>query len=210
MPENLFSQLRDNHRLRWGVLLMLGLFWLYAIILMQEAQQETTQQYRSTTQSVTRLREQLAQPDWLARVTPAQTMAVQMEGRLWQAPTPGLAQAAFQDWLNASLTKVKQTRSQLIVTVDGDNTGPSSAQPDTQTGGALPPLWKITAKVSFDFTPANLLEFMNEIEGHDKQIIISSLNVRRQPTARVEIELFGYFLKQDALQARPHKELVPF
>lgn len=210
MPENLFSQLRDNHRLRWGVLLMLSLFWLYAIILIQETLQDTTQQYRAATQSVSRLREQLAQPDWLARVAPAQTMAVQMEGRLWQAPTPGLAQAAFQDWLNATLIKRKLTRSQLLVTVDDDNTGTSSTQTDSQTGGALPPMWKITAKISFDFTPANLLEFMNEVEGHDKQIIISSLNVRRQPTARVEIELFGYFLKQDALQARPHKELVPF
>ena len=210
MPENLFSQLRNNHRLRWGVLLILSLFWLYAIILMQEALQETTQQYRSTTQSVTRLREQLAQPDWLARVTPARTMAVQMEGRLWQAPTPGLAQAAFQDWLGGALARAGATHSQITATVLED-TAASATDPDRSPEDAAPTdLWQVKAKLGFDYNTAQLLNFLDQIESHDKLIVVTALKASQAPQSRVEMELTGYFQKQAVPSAPPRKALVPF
>jgi len=210
MPENLFSQLRDNHRLRWGVLLILSLFWLYAIILMQEALQETTQQYRSTTQSVTRLREQLAQPDWLARVTPARTMAVQMEGRLWQAPTPGLAQAAFQDWLGGALARAGATHTQITATVL-EETADSVADPDRAQDATTPAdLWQVRAKLGFDYNTAQLLNFLDQIESHDKLIVVTALKASQAPQSRVEMELTGYFQKQAVPSAPPRKALVPF
>jgi len=209
MLDNLLNQLRDNPRLRWGVALIAGIFWLYAILLLRETLQEQTQQHQIAAQSISRLRAQLAQPEWTARVVPAKTMAVQLEGRLWQAPTSGLAQAAFQDWLNAAIVNAGVTRPQITVIVIDE--AAADAHNQNQDAGTTVPadLWKIKAKLGFDFSAAPLLNFMSRIESHEKQIIVGALNVRKEPTPHVEMELYGYFQKQAAPATKPNKELVP-
>lgn len=209
MLTNFLTQLRDNPRLRWGVALIIGIFWLYAILLLRESQQEQTRQYHATTQAMVRLRAQLAQPEWLSRVAPAKTMAAQMEGRLWQAPTSGLAQAAFQDWLNAAMVKAGATHQQITVTVidEAVANAPNQSQGSDSTTPAG--LWKIKAKLDFYFSAPTLLEFLSQLENHEKQIIIGTLNVRKEPMSHVDMELYGYFQKQAAPASKPKKELVP-
>lgn len=204
MLNNFFNQLRDNPRLRWGVALIIGISWLYAVLLLRDSLQEQTQQHRTVAQAITRLRAQLAQPEWAARVTPAKVQAVQLEGKLWQAATPGLAQAAFQDWLNAELLKVGVNKSQISVTVLEEAVANSPNQ-TAEAGVATPAdLWKIKAKLGFEATPANLMDFLNRIEIHEKQIVVGTLNVRKEPTSRMEMELFGYFQKPAAANAKPN------
>lgn len=209
MFDNFLNELRNNPRLRWGIALIVGIFWLYAILLLRETLQEQTQQHHATTQSIARLRAQLAQPEWTARAISAKIMAVQLEGRLWQAPTSGLAQAAFQDRLNAAMVKAGVTRSQITVTVIDEAV--ASAPNQNQDPGTTTPadLWKIKALLGFDFNAATLLEFFNQIENHEKQIIVGTLNVRQAPMLHVEMELYGYFQKQAAPATKPNKEMVP-
>jgi hypothetical protein len=217
MFDNFITQLRTNPRLRWGLALIVGIFWLYALLLMRDSLQEQTQQHRTTAQSVARLRAQLAQPEWTARVTPAKVMAVQLEGKLWQAPTPGLAQAAFQDWLNTTLMKAGVSKPQITVTVleDAPPNAPTQSKDasTSATSGTAPrapsDLWKIKAKLGFDAPAAVLMTFLNSIEDHEKQIIVGALNVRKEPTPHAEMELFGYFQKHTAPATKPNKEMVP-
>ena len=198
MLDNFLNQLRANPRLRWGIALLIGIVWLYALLLLRENLQEQTQQHGAAAQGITRLRAQLAQPEWAARVTPAKMLAVQLEGRLWQAPTSGLAQAAFQDWLNAAMLKAGVTNPQISVTVldEALTTAPTD-------------LWKIKAKLAFNFSAANPMDFLSRIESHEKQIIVGSLNVRKEPLPFMEMELFGYFQKQAAPAAKAAPPVVP-
>ena len=209
MLDNFLNELRDNPRLRWGVAMIVGIFWLYAILLLRETLQEQEQQHRATAQFISRLRTQLAQPEWASRVAPARNIAVQLEGRLWQAPTSGLAQAAFQDWLNAAMLKAGVTRPQITVTVI-DEIATDARNQNEVSGTTTPPdLWKIKAKLGFDFDAATMLDFMSQIENHEKQIIVGMLNARKEPTPHVEMELYGYFQKQAAPSMKSTKELVP-
>ncbi|MDD2914285.1 MAG: hypothetical protein PHP70_03110 [Gallionella sp.] len=186
-----------------------GIFWLYAILLLQETVQEQTLQHHAATQTIARLRAQLAQPEWLSRVVPAKTMAVQLEGRLWQAPTTGLAQAAFQDWLNAAMLRAGVSRQQITVTVI-DEAVPNALNRSQVADGTTPAnLWKIKAKLGFDYSAPILLEFLNQIESHEKQIIVGAFTVRKEPMSHVEMELYGYFQKQAAPAGKADKELVP-
>jgi len=209
MLDSFLKQLRDNPRLRWGVALIVGIFWLYAILLLRESLEEQTQQQRAAAQAISRLRAQLAQSEWTARVIPAKIMAVQLEGRLWQAPTSGLAQAAFQDWLNAAMLKAGASRPQITVTVIDEVA--ANAPNQKQDSGTTTPadLWKIKAKLGFDFSAATLMDFLNLIENHEKQIIVGTLKVRREPMPYVEMELYGYFQKQAAPATKPNKEMAP-
>ena len=208
MLENLFKQLRDNPRLRWGIAAIIGIFWLYAILLLRETLQEQSLQYRATAQSIARLRAQLAQPEWVSRVAPARAVAVQLEGRLWQAATSGLAQAAFQDGLNAAMAKAGVTRSQITVTVMDEIVANTPEQ--NQSSGTNTPadLWKIKAILGFDYSAPTLLEFLNQIENNEKQIVVGTLSVRKEPMSHVELELYGYFQKQ-AAPAKTNDKRVP-
>ena len=202
MLNNFLNDLRTNSRLRLWLALIVGAIGLYGVLLLRDALHNAEQQQRAVAQSVTRLRAQLAQPEWLERLPPAKILAVQLESRLWQAPTAGLAQAALQDWLNATLLQSQATKPQITVTVideismGGDST-PTTPPAVADGAPTTPPdLWKIKAKVGFDFTPASLLAFLSRIENHDKQLIVDDLNVRKEPLSHVEVELLAYFQKQ--------------
>lgn len=213
MLNNLLNDLRSNPRLRLWLALIVGVMGLYGVLLLRDALHNAEQQQRAVAQSVARLRAQLVQTEWLERLPAAKIMAVQLEGRLWQAPTAGLAQAALQDWLNAMLLQSKASKPLITVTVlDEITAGDGNAPPvSTPAGTALadgapatpPDLWKIKAKVGFDFTPESLLTFLSRIENHDKQIIVDALNVRKEPIPHVEVQLFAYFQKQRVAAKSP-------
>ena len=204
MFNTFINDLRSNPRLRLWLVLIIGSIGLYALLLLRDALQNKEQQQRIAAQNISRLRAQLAQPEWLERLEPANTLAAQMEGRLWQAPTAGLAQAALQDWLQTNLQQAQATKPVITVTTFDEITagtdGTVSTQPPTtgQDGSAPTPpdLWQIKAKVGFDFAAPSLLEFLSRIEANDKQIIVSALNVRKEPFAHVEVEILAYFQKQ--------------
>lgn len=208
MLDKFIIQLRDNPRLRWGIAVIVGIFWLYGILVLREAAQTEEQQYRAATNAISRLRAQLAQPEWASRVVDAKTMSVQMEGRLWQAPTSGLAQAAFQDWFNATIARTGVAHSLITVTVVDELM--TNAPNQNQNFGTTTPadLWKIKAVIGFDYNATTMMEFMKAVENNEKQIILGSVNIHKEPSPHVEVELYGYFQKQ-AAPTKTNDKLVP-
>lgn len=209
MLDNFFTQLRDNPRLRWGIALIIGIAWLYANLLLRETLQEEGQQHSAAAHSIARLQAQLAQPEWATRVMSARIMATQLEGRLWQAPTSGLAQATFQDWLNAAMAEVGATSPQITVTVIDEIVANATGQ-DQQTGPGTPAdLWKIKAKLGFGFSAPALTNLLERIENNPNQIIVGALNIRRQPLPHVEMELYAHFQKQVDQGSSANREMTP-
>ena len=207
MLNSLLSDLRTNPRLRLWLALIFGALWLYGVLHLRDSLKNTKQQQRATALNITRLRAQLNQTEWLERLAPAQTTAVQMESRLWQAPTAGLAQAALQDWINTALTQAKAGKPQVTVTVVDEMVSASSgappaiATPSAPVGAdgapSTPPdLWKIKAKIGFTYTAPSFLDFLSNVANHDKQVIVVSLNVHKEPLPQAEAELVAYFQKQ--------------
>ncbi len=197
MMDDFLSQLRVNARLRWGLALILGIGWLYGVLVLRDSLQEQTVRLRAATQAIARLNAQLAQPEWTSRAVAARALGVQLDGRLWQAATPGLAQAAFQDWLSSTMVKSATTGPQVTVALVEDaapNLATSATPPEG--AGAIPPdLWKIKAKLTFDFNAATLLDLLARMENNDKQMVVGTLTVRKEPSPRVEMEVVAYFQK---------------
>lgn len=204
MMDDFLTQLRGNPRLRWGIALIVGIAWLYGILLLRDEVADQTLRYRSATQAIARLQAQLAQPEWADRATAARAMAVQLEGRLWQAPTPGLAQSAYQDWVTATLVKAGINNPQVTVTVveDAPAAGATGAAPLTAAAApavaAPTDLWKIKAKLNFEFNAPALMDFLARLESHEKQTVVNTLTARKEPAPRVDMEVVAYFQKQTA------------
>ena len=197
MMDDFLSQLRTNARLRWGLALIVGIGWLYGVLLLRDGLQEQTLRVRAATQSIARLNAQLAQPEWIGRAKDARILGAQLDGRLWLAATPGLAQAALQDWLSATMVKSATTGPQVTVALveDAPSIGTTGAAPPEGTTAIPTDLWKIKAKLNFDFNAATLLDLLARMENNDKQIVVSTLTVRKEPSPRVEMEVVAYFQK---------------
>ena len=185
----------DNTRLRWGLAVIVGLMWLYGVLLLRDELAQKTVEHNTMARSLARLQAELAQPEWTERVKSAKALSVQLESRLWQAPTSGLAQAAFQEWLKAAQTQAGLKGAQITgVAVD-------EAASDSDTGAAASPglkgLRKVSAKLRFEFAPATLLAFLNLVEAGDKRTVVSTLLVRREPQPVAEMEIVAWFQKQD-------------
>ena len=120
---------------------------------------------------------------------------MELEGRLWQNSTQGLAQAAFQDWLNQAAIRATLGRpavTMLAVEEKGDagnndNTA-NPASPNLQ-------LWKVRAKLEFDFTPPGLMNLLRQITVNPQQVVVESLNIRKEPVPRVDMLLVANFQK---------------
>lgn len=196
MFEDFSNQLRDTPRLRWGLALIIGILWLYGVLILRDNLQEKEQQYTAAARSLQRLRTELTQPEWLGRAAPAKAMAVQLESRLWQAPTSGLAQAAFQEWLSSVIAQSGLKGAQI--TGAAVDEGTSAAEPNANSSPIPKGLRKVSAKLRFEFVAASLLNLLKLIETSDKLAVVTSLSVRKDPPPSVEMEIVAYFQKQDA------------
>lgn len=189
--------------MRWGLWLIFGILWLYAILLLRDQVSEKTDQYASIAKKVTRLQAEVQQQAWLDRVEPARMLRVQMESRLWQASTSGLAQAAFQDWLNQIFLQAAVGRPTITLSALDEKAPEKTDEVENNGESAAVPvdLWKVKAKLEFDFNPQAFLSLMTLIGEHEKKTVIESLVIRKEPFPRVEAVVAAYFQKQKPADA---------
>ena len=190
----LIAAVKDNPRLRLGLWLIVGIVWLYGLLLLRDEARLAATEHQTLSRKVARLQAQSNQTEWMGRVEPAQAQQLALESRLWREGTIGLAQATFQDWLNQAVQQSNLTRA--VVTVAAQE----EIAPEKTTSIKTEPtlnrdLWKVSAKVGFDFTPKGLYALMGRLEGIDKQIIVENLVVRGPPSSRAEMVLVAYFQK---------------
>lgn len=190
----LLAEIRANPRLRLGLWLIIGIAWIYCLLLLRDEVHRANNEHQAFAKKVARTLAQAGQNEWLERAESAQAMQLQHESRLWHEGTIGLAQAGFQDWLNLAVQQSGLSKPVITVAAQEENTSEK-----TTTGGkgadSTSNLWKITAKLSFDFTARNLYELMGRLAGHDKQIVIETLVIRTVPAPRAEMMLVAYFQK---------------
>ena len=190
----LLAGIKANPRLRLGLWSIVAIAWVYALLLLRDEVRLAAGEHQAVSRKVARIQGQATQTEWIARVEPARSAQLELEGGLWRESTVGLAQAAFQDWLNQAVQQASLTRAAVTVAAQDESVPDKSATNPAETGVAGG-FWKVSAKVSFDFTPKGLYALLGRLAGHDKQIVVESLVVRGAPTPRAEMVLVAYFQK---------------
>jgi len=185
-------ELKASPRLRWGVWGIVGVLWLYGALDLRDEVQRDSETNRAIGKKIARTQETAAQTEWPNRLAEAQSLQLGMESRLWRENTIGLAQATFHDWLSLSAQQANLTKVQLAVAAqDGENIDGKDKSGSDNTSN----LWKVSAKLSFDFSPQSLYPFLTRIVAHDKKVAIESLIIRGTPSPKAELILVAYFLK---------------
>ena len=104
---------------------------------------------------------------WPDRAQLARSFRVQLESRLWQAETKGLAQANLQSWLERLLRRMQVTRMKLQIET-------------LQRVDGLDDVWQVDALVEGSLGPARMIDLLKEIESHPLLIVIPSFDYERR------------------------------
>ena len=189
----LLAELRANPRLRWGLWIIAGVLWLYGVLALHDAVQTKRDSYLVLIQRVTRLQGTATQGEWSKRLAEAKSLQLNLESRLWRESTIGLAEATFHDWLYQLAQQASLGNVQLQVAAQDDVSG----QKGTANGDApiASDLWRVSAKLSFDFNPQSFYPLLAQISSHEKKVSVESLVIRSMPTPKAELLLVAYFLR---------------
>lgn len=193
----LVAELKANPRLRWGLWAIIGVLWFYGVLELRDAVQSKSDSYLALSKKVTRSQGTAAQSEWPSRLRDAQSLQINLESRLWRENTIGLAQATLHDWLNQLAQQAKLTKVQLLVAAQ-DNESAGGKEPASSDGSGTriaSDLWKVSAKLAFDFNPQGFYPLLTRISTHEKKVVVEALVIRSAPTPKAELMLVAYFHK---------------
>jgi len=185
MLDQAIAELKASARLRIGLALIVSVLWVNGLLSMRDHLEEAAKRHGQLLAQINRMRQYATQTDWPMRAKQAQMAQVELEGRLWRSGTPGLAQAAFHDWLADNLSKAALVHPEETLVQEG---GAHKPEP----GGDF---WKIKAKLAFDFSPRSFGEWMGKLASAERQVVVEKLTVRLEPAPRVEAMLVAPFQK---------------
>ncbi|HUW36058.1 MAG TPA: hypothetical protein VMV91_01900 [Rhodocyclaceae bacterium] len=189
----LLAELRANPRLRWGLWAIAGVLWLYGVLAMHDEVQAKRDSYLALSKSVARIQGTATQSEWSNRLGEAKSLQLNLESRLWREGTLGLAQATFHDWLYQSAQQAGLANVQLLVAAQDDGSGGKGPADGGMRSAS--DLWRVSAKLSFDFNPQSFYPLLAHIYSHEKRVTVESLVIRSTPTPKAELLLVAYFLK---------------
>lgn len=192
--EQLQAELKGNARLRIAIALVFAVLWLYLILVMRDALDRSAREHRGASIKLSRLQSVVEQGDWAERLNAAKTLQAQMEGELWRGDTLGLARASFQDWLNQQMQRAAVSRPAISM-----GTASEEAPGEQALAAGLDDLWKVRAKLTFDFNPESLNKLLLQVISHTQHVAIENLRITKEPVPRVEIVATAYFQKSERL-----------
>jgi hypothetical protein len=192
MLDQFLSEFKSNARLRIAVALVFAVLWLYLILLMREALDNSAREYRGASVKLGKLQSVMKQGDWTERLNAAKTLQAEMESALWRGDTLGLARASFQDWLNQQMRRAAVSRPAISM-----GSGNEEATGEQARAAGIDDLWKVSAKLVFDFNPESLNKLLGQMMVHTHHVAIESLRITKEPVPRVEIVASAYFQKSD-------------
>lgn len=192
-----FAELKTNHRLRWGCLGIVAILWFYGVLELRDVVQNRGDVYRATGKKIARIQEVASQTEWTSRLGTAQSLQVGLENQLWRESTIGLAQATFHDWLALQTQKAGLVKVQMSVAKQDEEDGGAKdpAVSDNSAAQVKAGLWKISARLAFDFNPQGFYAWLSQLSSNEKKVIVESLVIRSLPSPKAELLLVAYFSK---------------
>lgn len=161
----LVAELSANVRLRWGVVLILGLLLGYAILWQSDRLAEARRDYEAVTEQLARAEAVLGQ-DSLALLDTERETHRRINSMFWKAETEGLAQAQLQSALGGLLSRLGLRKTRL-------HTGSSRPVPD------LPGVWQVQIRAAANYRPGLELRIVHALSTHPKKMIVDRLDLKR-------------------------------
>lgn len=170
---------RKNPRIHLGILAIIVILLLGLWFRIGDSHRDAQKQVADHAQQIAILRRLAGQNEWKVRLENVQHLRVQLESRLWEAESDGLAQANYQDLITrlgqfANLPRV-DVRVEIIGTTAANHT-----------------YRQMAATVSGPFTPQGLEKFLASLESDGHMLVVDRLRIETAPVPRFEMQLSTY------------------
>jgi hypothetical protein len=186
------DELRSKPRLRAGLAAVLALLWLLGLLELSDALDAARKQRDSLSGEVARLRSVGTEQRWPALREQAEARLADHRSLAWREESEGRMQAMLQDWLREQLVAVGVQPRELVVTVL-----PARAASPSESArkSGLPADMRIArARVSFEFKPDALHQFLSRLPASRRWIWVSRMVVNNDSQRVVELELEALFV----------------
>ncbi len=186
------AEWQESPRLRYGLFAIVLIFWVYGLLILNDAITAERNAWQNTESRVVRARSTAESADWPRRAQDVTAAVGDFESILWRDGSLGLSQAAFHERVTQSFSSAGVTvRSLRVATVI-----------DAAVPGEMSDIVPLRARAQIEFRPAHFYSWLAELNKMraDKRpsIGIESLTIRASTTGQISIadlELVGYFLK---------------
>jgi hypothetical protein len=184
--DDLLAEWRINLRLRLGVLAIaaiVGGFFIDRLMLYHGSlKKEYIAQLKNQRQY-----EQLAtQNEWLERAQNARALQTKIEASLWQAASPGLAEAAVQSWFTRRLHSLELDSLRIDVGELEKLEQPMA-------------LWRVPVAIKAAADRGQIISLLERLELNDKLLAIEQFEaIRSRKRLRINLIVAAYFLPADA------------
>ncbi len=170
---------RKNPRIHLGLLaiLAIGLVWL--AFSLEDGGIRTQGQINSDAQQLAMMRHLAGQAEWKARRESVQRLRVQLESRLWESESDGLAQANFQDLISKFAKEAGVPHTDVHVEIINSSPGTQNYR-------------QMSATVSGSFSTPTLQKFLADIEEDGHMLVVDRLRVETASVPRFEMLLSTY------------------
>jgi hypothetical protein len=203
MVRDLVATLRqewsENASVRTGTLLIVGILWLYGLLVWHDALGEQDRALDQKARQLARIEAQAAETQWPDRLKEAEGRLLRFESSVKVVDSLGQAQADLQDWLN------EQARGAALrnfaVTLAGAPPasgfgslvqGSAASSSPSLAGGpevALRLGWIVRAKVQSDFSPVAAYDLLAMLSSGSRRAWVESMVIRLQPAPRWELQV---------------------
>jgi hypothetical protein len=141
------------------------------------------EQLTTSKTALARLQAEATGDAWPKRVETSRALKTQLRVRLWDAPTPGLAEASFENWLRTRFSRYGGEPQQIQIT--RSPAGNRGGQPNATLAGVQ----RMTAKVLAPFDQTAVMDVLADAAESDKLIVVDRLIVRAGTNSRIEMDV---------------------
>jgi hypothetical protein len=170
---------RKNPRIHLGLLAILTILLVGLWFEIDDSHHSAQARIAADAEQLTVLRRLGGQTEWKARSDTAQRLRVQLESRLWEAESDGLAQANFQDLIAKFGKSAAMSRVDVHVEI-------INATAATQN------YRQMSATVGGPFTADSMQKFLAELEGDGHMLVVDRLRIETASVPRFEMLISTY------------------
>ncbi|OUD15435.1 hypothetical protein [Thioflexithrix psekupsensis] len=176
----LLTEIRNNDRLRWGIWAIFAISASYGLLRLGDWRVELENDYQAAARRWEQVQQIVAQPEWPRRAQQAREQYTQLQARLWQANSEGLAQASFQSWLDG---KAKQVGLQN-----------HTVRADPATTLEKVNVWQIKAQLDAEFHPERLFDLLLLLAESPQWVVVERLDISQTTrSTRLQLIVVAFF-----------------
>lgn len=185
-------QWQVNLRLRGGVWLIVGILWVYGLLLATDAVQLMHKGSEAVVAQIDRLVPLTRANPWPARVDEARQQLAALRSMEWaegEDGDPGLTEAALQDWVRATAARAGLRLREMTISRPDAVAGPAGAGASSKS---------VKLRLSTEWSRIELMAFLAEVGRSERVVVVERLLLRpgaTPPSAEIDLRVSARIVK---------------